>query len=161
MSTPTAVTTQDLVQYLSSLGLTPQQITKVVYGLYRELRVTGSLSPSTDNMVHISVEKVKQMAKDPALEEALQSLALSIQKTKNLDFLFKKKAPSGAAPNTSIPAVSHNPYESTSTLPEPAESLKDSVVIHNLDSFLHMTLLGYVDGETIKAFAAEQELLNA
>ena len=161
MSTPIAVTTQDLVQYLSGLGLTPQQITKVVYGLYRELRVTGSLSPSTDNMVHISVEKVKQMAKDPALEEALQSLALSIQKTKNLDFLFKKKAPSGVAPNASIPAVSHNPYESTATLPEPAESLKDSVVIHNLDSFLHMTLLGYVDGETIKAFAAEQELLNA
>jgi hypothetical protein len=160
MSTPVAVTTQDLVQYLSSLGLTPQQITKVVYGLFRELRVTGSLSPSTDNMVHISVEKIRQMAKDPALEEALQALAISVQKNKNLDFLFKKKT-SPSATNVSLPSISHNPYESTSALPEPAETHKDSVVIHNLDSFLHMTLLGYVDGETIKVFAAEQELLNA
>lgn len=161
MSTPATVQAQDLVQYLSSLGLNPQQISQVVYGLYRELRVSGLLTPGSDNLVHISEEKIRQMAKDPALEEALQALALSVQKNKNLDFIFQKGAKTSAPAATHIPQVSHNPYESTSTLPEPAEMHKDSVVIHNLDSFLHMTLLGYVDGETIKAFAAEQELLNA
>lgn len=160
MSTPAAVQAQDLVQYLAGLGLNPQQISQVVYGLYRELRVAGSLSPAADNMVHLSVEKIKRMAKDPALEEALQALALSVQKSKNLDVLFQKGAKTGPAP-THIPQVSHNPYESTSTLPEPAEARSESVVIHNLDSFLRMTLGGYVDGETIKGFVAEQEILNA
>lgn len=160
MSTPAAVQAQDLVQYLAGLGLNPQQISQVVYGLYRELRVSGSLSPAADNMVHLSVEKIKQMAKDPALEESLQALALSVQKNKNLDALFQKGAKTSATVPAHIPLVSHNPYESTSTLPEPVETLKDSVIIHNLDSFLRMTLGGYVDGKTIKGFVAEQEILN-
>ncbi|MFA4905832.1 MAG: hypothetical protein WC645_04940 [Candidatus Margulisiibacteriota bacterium] len=161
MSTPAAIQAQDLVQYLAGLGLNPQQISQVVYGLYRELRVSGSLSPASDNLVHLSVEKIKKMAKDPALEEALQALALSVQKNKNLDALFQKGTKASASAAAHIPLVSHNPYESTSTLPEPAEARPESVVIHNLDSFLRMTLGGYVDGETIKGFVSEQEILNA
>ncbi|MBI5699206.1 hypothetical protein HZC35_02695 [Candidatus Saganbacteria bacterium] len=161
MSTPSAIQAQDLVQYLAGLGLNPQQISQVVYGLYRELRVSGSLTPAADNMVHLSVEKIKQMAKDPALEEALQALALSVQKSKNLDALFQKGPKTSATPAAHIPLASHNPYESTSTLPESAEAQQENVVIHNLDSFLRMTLGGYVDGETIKGFVSEQEILNA
>lgn len=160
MSTPAAIQAQDLVQYLAGLGLNPQQISQVVYGLYRELRVSGSLTPASDNMVHLSVEKIKQMAKDPALEEALQALALSVQKNKNLDALFQKGAKTSGPALAHIPQVSHNPYESTSALPGPDETPKDSVIIHNLDGFLRMTLGGYVDGETIKSFVSEQEILN-
>lgn len=161
MSTPAAVQAQDLVQYLAGLGLNPQQISQVVYGLYRELRVSGSLTPASDNMVHLSVEKIKKMAKDPTLEEALQAMALSVQKNKNLDALFQKGPKTSAPAAGHIPLVSHNPYESTSALPSPDETHQESVVIHNLDIFLRMTLGGYVDGETIKGFVAEQEILNA
>ena len=85
-----ALKPEQLPQYLASLGLNPYQITIAIYGLFKEVKISGTLTPLEDNAVHIDKAKLLKMAKDPLLEASLCSILDKVQKTKNWEPLFQK-----------------------------------------------------------------------
>ncbi|MFA4967955.1 MAG: hypothetical protein WC624_07065, partial [Candidatus Margulisiibacteriota bacterium] len=98
--------TDKLPEYLAGLGLKPQQMVAVLYGLFKEVRQLGTLSPSEDNTIHITKEKLLKMSKDTALESSLYALYSKIQKAKNLDVIFQKEHYTASL---SSPDLWHNP----------------------------------------------------
>ncbi len=87
--------------------MNPQQITSVIYGLYKESRVKGTLSPGSDNMIHVDLNKLADMANNDAIQSELSLKASSIQRAKSLDPLFTKTGSPKPAHNLP-PAVPYN-----------------------------------------------------
>jgi len=95
----TAVTTQELPQFLASLKMNPQQLTSVIYGLYKEVREKGTLSPGADNMIHLDESKLAALAKSDAIQSELSLRALSMQRGKSIDPLFARSGSPKRAAN--------------------------------------------------------------
>lgn len=128
-----ALSAADLPQYLASLGLNPQQITTVVYGLFREIRELGTLTPGEDNTIHIDREKLLKMAKDPLLESALHSLFTKIQRSKNIEVIFQK---GGGTDSLVAPDLRHNAHGVEAVRPKEDETRPAVIEIVDLAKFL-------------------------
>ncbi len=148
-----SVTAEQLPQYLNSLGLKPQQIAAVVYGLFKEIRQTNTLSPSEDNTIHLSKEKLLQMAKDPALTSDLYNLFLKAQRTKSMDIIFKND---GKSSNLSAPDLWHNPNGCSPKLPA---GIIPDCEIEIVDFTKFLAYCG-IDPELVKNAMAEKILLK-
>lgn len=148
-----SVTSEQLPQYLASLGLKPQQIATAVYGLFKEIKLQGRLTPSEDNTVHIDKEKLARMAKDPALESSLYSLFLKIQRTKSMDIIFDKGSKTDSL---TAPDVWHNTNGCSPKLPETKEDLAS---IEILDFVKFLSACG-IDPNLVKSAIEERELLK-
>jgi hypothetical protein len=149
----TALKAEQLPQYLASLGLNPYQITSVIYGIFREVRLLGSLTPESDNAIHLDKEKILKMAKDPALEASIYNLFLKVQQSKSWDCLLQKESKKTplAAPN-----LRHNP--SLGPVLEKKEApAEDTIEILNFVKFL--SACG-IDPLIVKKAVEERMLLS-
>lgn len=149
----TAVKAEQLPQYLASLGLNPYQITAVVYGLFKQIKLQGTLTPSEDNAIHLDKESIMAMAKNQLLVSSLYSLFLKVQRSKNWDVLFKKEAKNDAL---TAPDLRHNPSGAESNLPQAVE---DEETIEILDFMKFVESCG-IDPELIKKAMEEKMLLG-
>jgi len=149
----TALKADQLPQYLASLGLNPYQITSVIYGIFREVRLLGSLTPESDNAIHLSKEKILKMAKDPALEASIYNLFLKVQQSKSWDFLFKKE--SNKIP-LAAPDLRHNPSMGPSL---PSKEIKADEAIEIVDFVKFISACG-IDPVIIKKAVEERMLLK-
>jgi len=149
----TALKAEQLPQYLASLGLNPYQITSVIYGIFREVRLLGSLTPESDNAIHLDKEKLLKMAKDPAIEASIYGLFLKVQQTKNWDCLFQKeskKTPLAA------PDLRHNPSMGP-VLAKGAAQIEETIEI--LDFVKFLSACG-IDPVIVKRAIEERMLLK-
>jgi len=144
---------EQLPQYLTSLGLKPQQVTAVIYGIFREVKQLQTLSPAEDNSIHITKEKILSMAKDPSLESDLYALFSKVQKSKSLEVIFQtgSKTDSLVAPD-----IWHNPHGTKANLPDP-EDIPETVEV--LDFVKFLSGCG-IDPMVVKKAMEEKELLK-
>lgn len=148
-----AVKAEQLPQYLASLGLNPYQITAVVYGLFKKIKLQGTLMPSEDNAIHIDKESIFQMAKDQLLVSSLYALFLKVQRNKNWDALFQKESKTDAL---TAPDLRHNPTGAEPNLPEASD---DEDAIEILDFMKFVSSCG-IDPELVKKALEEKMLLE-
>lgn len=130
-----ALKSDTLPPYLASIGLNLQQIAIVMYGLFREIKILGKLTPGLDNAIHITKEKLLQMAKDPALDSDLDTLFNKVQRAKSWDVLFQKD--NKEVPITA-PDLWHNPAGTSpkSSKTKTTEEAKDNIEILDFTKFL-------------------------
>lgn len=148
-----ALNAAQLPQYLTSLGLNPQQITTVVYGLFREIRQLGTLTPGEDNAIHIDREKLLKMAKDPLLESALYSLFTKIQRSKNIEVIFQK----GSATDSLIaPDLRHNANGVEVAMPKNEEQPE---IVEIIDFVKFLSTCG-IDPKLVREALEERALLK-
>ncbi len=119
-----------LPQYLATLGLNPYQITSVMYGIFKEVKILGILTPKEDNAIHIDKERILKMAKDPLLETNLYGLFLKVQRAKSWAPLFEKESKTASL---TAPDLWHNPNGCVPKLPE---NIPEDVEIINFAKFL-------------------------
>lgn len=149
----TAIKAEQLPQYLASLGLNPYQMTAVIYGLFREVRVTKTLTPGQDNAIHIDREKIIEMAKDQALMAKLSSLYSKVSRSKNWEALFEKDAKKNPH---SAPGLWHNPNEAQVALPQGVEPEEEIEIV---DFVKFMSSVG-LDPQLVKKAFEEMALLS-
>ena len=150
----TALKSEQLPQYLASLGLNPYQMTSVIYGIFREVRLLGTLTPESDNAIHLDKEKILKMAKDPALEASIYSLFLKVQQTKNWDCLFQKESKKTPL---AVPDLRHNPSMGP-VLTRKETPAADTIEI--LDFVKFLSACG-IDPLIVKKAAEERMLLSS
>ena len=143
---------EQLPQYLASLGLNPHQITAVIYGIFREVKLLGTLTPGDDNSIHINKEKILKMAKDPALETSLYGLFQKVQRSKTWEILFQNENKS----SLTAPDLWHNPNRGPKISVENVK-IEDSVEI--LDFVRFISACG-IDPALVKKAMEERMLLK-
>lgn len=148
-----SVTADQLPQYLVSLGLKPQQIATAIYGLFREVKLLGKLTPSEDNTIHLDKEKLIKLAKDPALESSLYSLFLKVQRAKSLDVIFQSGSKTDSL---TAPDVWHNPNGCAPKLPKVKEV---QAAVEILDFVKFLSACG-IDPNLVKSAIEEKNLLK-
>ena len=121
-----AVKGEQLPQYLASLGLAPYQITTAIYGLFREVKLLGNLTPQEDNAIHIDKEKILKMANNPILESGIYSLFLKVQRNKSWEALFQKESKHS---ELTAPDLWHNPQGCSPKLPANAPTEEDVEIV--------------------------------
>ena len=144
---------EQLPQYLASLGLNPYQITAVVYGIFREVKLLGTLTPGNDNSLHLNKEKILKMAKDQALETSLYGLFQKVQRSKSWEVLFQNE---NKASSLSAPDLWHNPNRGPKISVEDVK-IEDSVEI--LDFVRFISACG-IDPMLVKKAMEERMLLK-
>jgi len=142
-----------LPQYLATLGLNPYQITSVMYGIFKEVKILGKLTPQDDNTIHLTKEKLIKMSKDPLLETNLYGLFLKVQRSKNWAPLFEKGNKNDAL---TAPDLWHNPSGCAPKLPT-GQSEQNEVEIVNFVKFL--TECG-IDPDIVRQAIEEKMLLK-
>ncbi|OGC06924.1 hypothetical protein A2230_07750 [candidate division WOR-1 bacterium RIFOXYA2_FULL_36_21] len=130
-----SVKAEQLPQFLASLKFDPYQLTGC---LYRLLQLTRQLTPEEDNAIHLTTDKLYQMAKDPLLEADISTLERKVASSKNWALLDQKPAIASLPPEA--PELRHNPgfpvqEQIAATLPQPQDSQKRLEVI-DLPRFL-------------------------
>ncbi len=126
-----SVPSERLPEFLGSLGLDPYQITTALYGLYREIRMKGRLTPSEDNAFHLNKQTLLNMAKSPALAAELYTVISKVSKTKSWDPLFKKEEELPAE----APFTRHNSIGNGPVIKKTSE-IKDDIEILDFGRFL-------------------------